>query len=80
MNFLFIHQNFPGQFRHIALHLLAQGHQVLGLGSTTAPGLPGISLLRYRLKRAATKGITAMSLHWNTALFMVNQWPRCYCR
>lgn len=57
MNILIIHQNFPGQFRHIALHLLARGHQVLGLGTTTAPGLPGISLLRYTLKRGTTKGI-----------------------
>lgn len=30
--YLFIHQNFPGQFRHLAPALAAQGHQVVGLG------------------------------------------------
>lgn len=57
MNFLIIHQNFPGQFRHIALHLLASGHQVLGLGLQSAPGLQGVALVRYKLKRGTTKGI-----------------------
>lgn len=32
MKFLFIHQNFPGQFRHVAKALVERGHQVMGLG------------------------------------------------
>jgi glycosyltransferase involved in cell wall biosynthesis len=32
MRALFIHQNFPGQFKHLAPWLVAQGHQVIGLG------------------------------------------------
>ena len=33
MNILFLHQNFPGQFRHLAQHLAAQeGWNVIGLG------------------------------------------------
>lgn len=52
MRVLFIHQNFPGQFRHIALHLnQTPGVEVLGIGRDTAPGLPGVRLLRYRPKR-----------------------------
>jgi nucleoside-diphosphate-sugar epimerase len=31
MRFLFIHQNFPGQFKHLAPALAAQGHEVVGL-------------------------------------------------
>lgn len=30
--FLFLHQNFPGQFRHLAPALAARGHEVVGLG------------------------------------------------
>jgi len=52
MRVLFIHQNFPGQFRHIALHLnQTPGVEVVGIGRDTAPGLPGVRLLRYRPKR-----------------------------
>jgi hypothetical protein len=52
MRVLFIHQNFPGQFRHIAAHLAQQPDvQVLAIGRDTAPGLPGIRLLRYKPHR-----------------------------
>jgi glycosyltransferase involved in cell wall biosynthesis len=32
MKILFVHQNFPGQFRHLAPALVARGHDVLALG------------------------------------------------
>ena len=49
---LFIHQNFPGQFRHIAADLAqSPGWQVLAIGRDTAPGMPGVPLLRYRPHR-----------------------------
>ena len=32
MKFLFIHQNFPGQFVHVAGALARQGHEVVALG------------------------------------------------
>jgi glycosyltransferase involved in cell wall biosynthesis len=32
MRVLFVHQNFPGQFKHLAPWLVSQGHQVVGLG------------------------------------------------
>ncbi|MDP3844762.1 MAG: glycosyltransferase family 4 protein [Oxalobacteraceae bacterium] len=52
MNVLFIHQNFPGQFRHIAAHLAGQpGVDVLAIGREQAPGLPGVRLLRYKPHR-----------------------------
>lgn len=54
MKVLFIHQNFPGQFRHVAAHLARQpGWQVLAIGRDSAPGLPGVELLRYCPHRAA---------------------------
>lgn len=55
MKVLFIHQNFPGQFRHIAAHLAKQpDYQVLAIGRDTAPGLPGVKLLRYKPHRTAS--------------------------
>jgi glycosyltransferase involved in cell wall biosynthesis len=54
MRVLFVHQNFPGQFRHIAAHLAQQpGVEVLAIGRDTAPGLPGVRLLRYKPHRGA---------------------------
>jgi glycosyltransferase involved in cell wall biosynthesis len=50
MNVLIMHQNFPGQFRHIARRLAATGHNVLGLGAASAPGLDAIKLVRYEIK------------------------------
>jgi len=52
MNVLILHQNFPGQFRHIARHLAASGHNVLGVGAQQAPGMQGIRLIRYEIKNA----------------------------
>jgi glycosyltransferase involved in cell wall biosynthesis len=44
---LFIHQNFPGQYRHLAPALQARGHRVLAIGGPTARELAGIPLHRY---------------------------------
>ncbi|UXY13917.1 glycosyltransferase family 4 protein [Chitiniphilus purpureus] len=54
---LFIHQNFPGQFRHVAAYLVKQSeYQVKALGQEQAPGLPDIELARYRVKRGPMPG------------------------
>jgi hypothetical protein len=53
---LFVHQNFPGQFRHAAAEWAKRpGWQVLAIGRDTAPGLPGVTCLRYKPHRAAQK-------------------------
>lgn len=58
MKVLFIHQNFPGQFRHIAAHLARQPEvSVLAIGREQAPGLPGIRMLRYKPHRRASAHI-----------------------
>ncbi|MFO1226856.1 glycosyltransferase family 4 protein [Roseateles sp.] len=59
MRVLIVHQNFPGQFRHVA-QAWAQnpGWQVVGIGRDTAPGLPALEqqgrlkLLRYKPHRS----------------------------
>lgn len=52
MRLMVIHQNFPGQFRHI-LQAWANrsGWEILGLGRETAPGLPNIRWFKYKLHR-----------------------------
>jgi glycosyltransferase involved in cell wall biosynthesis len=48
MRFLFVHQNFPGQFRHVATALAARGHQVVALGVNRTPEkFPGVQHLLY---------------------------------
>ena len=50
--FLFIHQNFPGQFRHVAVALAAAGNEVVALGIHTR-NLPGVRCLRYSVAASA---------------------------
>jgi len=46
---LIIHQNFPGQYRHLVGALLARGNRVQAIAAPHAPGLARIPLLRYYL-------------------------------
>lgn len=49
MNILFVHQNFPGQFRHVAPELARQGHRVAALGVNRTPDrLPGVQHLLHQ--------------------------------
>jgi glycosyltransferase involved in cell wall biosynthesis len=54
VNILFVHQNFPGQFRHLATTLQAGGHVVRAL-CVQGAGLPGIDTLRHQ-PQASTIG------------------------
>lgn len=58
MDVLFIHQNFPGQFRHIARHLAdLSNFRVLAIEQNHAPGLNGVRLHRYRPHRKASSKV-----------------------
>ncbi|MCB5189543.1 glycosyltransferase family 4 protein [Methylobacillus arboreus] len=60
MKILFIHQNFPGQFRHIAQSLIDEGtHQVLSLCEAHAPGMQGVQRMEYKPARTTTQGVHA---------------------
>ncbi|MCX7932905.1 MAG: glycosyltransferase family 4 protein [Rhodovarius sp.] len=49
MNILFVHQNFPGQYRHLAPALAARrGYRGVALGENPAEPLPRVEHLRYR--------------------------------
>ena len=48
MRVLFVHQNAPGQFRHLAPHLAAQpGYKVAFLGEGSRPTCPGVGSASY---------------------------------
>lgn len=54
---LFVHQNFPGQYRHLAAHYAAQaGYRVVGVGEKAnilrQKQLPGVEVLGYDLPPA----------------------------
>jgi len=56
MNILFIHQNFPGQFKFLAPALVAQGHAVTGMTmqKTEASTWQGVRLVPYTASRGTT--------------------------
>lgn len=48
MRVLFVHNNFPAQYRHLAQRLARDpGFSLAAIGSPTARALPGVRLLRY---------------------------------
>ncbi|MEY2632637.1 MAG: hypothetical protein RIR00_1291 [Pseudomonadota bacterium] len=58
MRYLFVHQNFPGQFPHLAIALAERGHQVVALGDESnvkrRPDFhPKITRLGYRCEAGA---------------------------
>lgn len=54
---LFVHQNFPGQFPHIADAAVAAGHEVRAIGSRSARPRPGVEVRGWALSRGTTPGI-----------------------
>ncbi|RQP06997.1 MAG: glycosyltransferase [Paracoccus sp. BP8] len=48
MKILFVHQNFPAQFLHLAPALAARGHHVLGLTDETNPRPSPVRVVRYK--------------------------------
>ncbi len=59
MRILFAHQNFPGQFRHLAPALAAEGHEVVALAirRNVPESWHGVRLVLYRPARPASEGI-----------------------
>lgn len=57
MNILFIHQNFPAQFVHLAPALAAKGHQVVALRRSGNVSLKGVAIIPYKVKSGNTQGI-----------------------
>lgn len=62
---LFVHQNFPGQFRHLAQALAAVGHQVHAL-AITGQALPTVKLHSYRPSRGSSPSIHPLASEFET--------------
>ena len=54
MKILFVHQNFPGQFPHLAPALAARGHQVLALTAETNMRPSPVKVIKYRKPEPVT--------------------------
>ena len=67
MNLLFVHQNFPGQFKHLAPALARVGHQVKAMAIDGA-GLSEIETMRYRPTRGSSKGIHPFAQEFETKM------------
>lgn len=59
MKILFIHQNFPGQFKHLAPALVEAGHQVVAMTmqKVSQPSWQGVNLVSYGANRGSTPAI-----------------------
>lgn len=70
MNILFIHQNFPGQFKHLAPKLAAQGHQVTALTlRVKTPGRwQGVQLRPYVITRKPATGLHPWLVDFETKM------------
>ena len=59
MNFLFIHQNFPGQFKHLSRALAAQKHRVVALTPRVKERTEwgGVTILPYKIEASTGKDV-----------------------
>lgn len=67
MKILFLHQNFPGQFRHLAPALIRQGHDVHAL-AMTGQDLAGVKTHKYRVRQSSSQNIFPLATDFETKL------------
>jgi glycosyltransferase involved in cell wall biosynthesis len=68
MRILFVHQNFPGQFVHLASALAARKHEVVALAINRRSPLPNIKTIYYKPQRSSSKEIHPFALDFETKL------------
>jgi glycosyltransferase involved in cell wall biosynthesis len=77
MRVLFVHQNFPAQYRHVARALAARpGTQVTGLGENAGEALPGVQHLRYKPPATGATGTHRYLRRFENAVFRGQQTAR----
>ncbi|MET0273422.1 MAG: glycosyltransferase [Phenylobacterium sp.] len=59
---LFVHNNFPAQFRDLAETLVARGVPCAAVGGEAAPGVEGVRIARYSLGRGSTPGLLPLAV------------------
>jgi glycosyltransferase involved in cell wall biosynthesis len=70
MNILFIHQNFPGQFKHLAPALVQRGHRVvaLTLQKSKESAWRGVELVPYGVSQSSTSGVHPWLIDFETKI------------
>lgn len=68
MKILFVHQNFPGQYKHIAPAMAERGHEVQAIGMYNNAIPPGVKYTRYSAKRSTTKGIHPWAIDYEAKI------------
>ncbi|MEL7380807.1 MAG: glycosyltransferase family 4 protein [Pseudomonadota bacterium] len=64
-NILLVHQNFPGQYKHLVQNLAASGaHEIVALGQAALPAMKGIKYIRYAPHKPPSKTDYALSQYW----------------
>lgn len=66
MRVLFIHQNFPGQFRYLAAALAKAGHEVRALAISPRLQLPGVTTSTYATTRGNARGVHPWAVDFET--------------
>jgi glycosyltransferase involved in cell wall biosynthesis len=59
---LFVHNNFPAQFRDLAETLVARGVPCAAIGNAGAPGIEGVHIARYSLGRGSTPDMLPLAV------------------
>ncbi|MDB6001630.1 MAG: glycosyl transferase, group 1 [Rhizobacter sp.] len=78
MRFLFVHQNFPGQYVHLATHLAnIPGNEVVCISQRRGPALKGIRKIHYQPRREITKGIHHYLQTTEAAIVNAQEVARC---
>lgn len=59
LKILFVHQNFPAQFKHLAPALIKEGHEVTALHrrNTEEGSWQGVRMIRYPMSSSSTPGV-----------------------
>lgn len=74
MNVLFVHNNFPGQYRHIAGALTRDPQvRIVAIGSSTAQSMDGVKLLRYSLKNVDVSGTHPFARRFDLECYRAEQ-------
>lgn len=68
MRIVFIHQNMPGQYKHLAPRLAADGHEVVFITKRRNMKLPGIRRIVYNLAREPNTQAHAYARHFDSQL------------
>ena len=68
MKFLFVHQNFPGQYLHLIRHLLAQGgHEIVFISEPNQNTIAGVRRVNYQLQPGAVDAVHPNARDWHIA-------------